>query len=201
MENYKENDKLIRGLKKGKERAYLFLIDRYHVKLHAYAVSLINDHVMAQDIVQNVFLKTWQFRENLDDKYSIQSFLYKSVYNEFINKYRQKQAMLDLECHYAEALQQMTGQSNEQELDQVIAMVKEEVQNLPPKCQHIFLLSKKDGLTNNEIADYLGISIKTVETQITKAYKVLRRKLHHKIKMILLLVLGNRLGEKSFKCS
>ncbi len=54
-------------------------------------------------------------------------------------------------------------------------LVKQEIENLPPKCKQIFLLSKQDGLTNTEIAEFLNVSIKSVEAHITKAFSILRK--------------------------
>ena len=188
--DYQDNVKLISALRAGEEEAYMYLLDTYHRRLHAYAISLVNDFAMAQDIVQNVFLKTWQFRKKLDSKFSIQSFLYKSVYNEFINTYQKNQSMLVLQSKYLETLNQVVENSNSEDLEKMIALVMKEVSNLPAKCQKVFNLSKKEGLTNIEISEYMNISIKTVEAQITKAFSILRKKLGDKFETILFLVFG-----------
>lgn len=185
-----DNVTLIEHLKKGEEKAYLFLLDKYHRRLHAYALTLIGDYAMAQDIVQNVFLNTWHFRKKLNTKFSIQSFLYKSVYNEFVNNYQKNQSMMLLQRKYLESLNEILENTNEAALNRMIALVNEEIQNLPPKCQKVFTLSKKEGLTNNEISEYLNVSIKTVEAQITKAFSILRNKLGNKFETILFLVFG-----------
>ncbi|CAN0596932.1 unnamed protein product, partial [Laminaria digitata] len=75
----------------------------------------------------------------------------------------------------------------------IIERIGKEVQNLPPKCREVFILSRKDGLTNVEISDYLNISIKTVEAQITKAFSVLRNKLGDKYDTILFLVFDTKM--------
>ena len=69
-------------------------------------------------------------------------------------------------------------------------MVKKEIQNLPPKCKQVFLLSKEDGLTNIEISDYLHLSKRTVETQISKAYSIIRKKIGSKTNYILFMMFG-----------
>ncbi|MEO1013326.1 MAG: sigma factor, partial [Bacteroidota bacterium] len=71
--DFRDNSFLIDKLRQGEEKAYMFLLDNYHRRLYAYAISLVDDHALAQDIVQNVFLKTWQFRAKLNPKYTIQS--------------------------------------------------------------------------------------------------------------------------------
>ena len=191
--NYHESDFLISALRKGKEKAYLFLIDTYHRRLHAYALSLVGDKTISKDIVQNVFLKTWQFRKKLDPKSNIQSFLFKSVYNEFITNYQKNKSLLLLQHKYLESMEHLMENTSESSFDAMITDVNTEIEKLPKKCKEVFVLSKKEGLTNIEIAAYLDISIKTVEGQITKAFKILKNNLAQKYQLILIAVFGDKL--------
>lgn len=188
--DFDDNTVLIENLIKGEEKAYMFLLKKFHGRLYAYAQSLVNDRATAQDIVQNVFLKTWKFRKRLDPQFTIQSFLYKSVYNEFINNYQKNRAMMLLQQKYVEAARQIMEGTDLSTMDRMIEVVNQEIRNLPPKCQKVFVLSKKEGLTNIEISEYLNVSVKTVETQITKAYGILREKLGNRCRMILMIVFG-----------
>lgn len=187
----KNNIKLIQALKRGNTDAYTFLVDTYHQKLCVYAFNLSHNHDNAEDIVQNVFLRVWQKRDKLKDDFVIQSFLYKSVYNEFIDLYRKEKSTMALEKIYIEALDVVINHEDDDNgLEGLITLVKNEIQNLPPKCKQTFLLSKQDGLTNVEIAEYLDLSIKTVEAQITKAFSIIRKKAGNKINGILFLLFG-----------
>lgn len=174
---FDDNTVLVESLRKGEEKAYIFLLNKFHRKLHAYAITLVNDHSMAQDIVQNVLLRTWKNRKRLNPEFSIQSFLYKSVYNEFINSYQQNKAIMLLQKKYVESIQQVVETTDESSIEYMLSIVNREIENLPSKCQKVFILSKKEGLTNMEIAEHLDISVKTVEAQISKAYKTLKEKL------------------------
>lgn len=173
---FQNNITLIEQLIIGNEGAYVFLVESYHKKLFVYAFSLTNDHDLSQDIVQNVFLKTWEFRKKLKTNYSIKGFLYKSVYNEFINLYHRNQSITALEKVYVEALNEIIDDTNAILLEEKINLVTNEIENLPPKCKQTFLLSKREGLTNIEIAKYLNVSIKSVEGHIGKAYSIIRKK-------------------------
>lgn len=186
--DFEDNKILMESLTNGDEKAYKFLLNKFHRKLHAYALTLVNDHSMAQDIVQNVFLKTWKSRNKLNPEFSIQSFLYKSVYNEFINSYQQNKAMMLLQQKYVESMQHVVETTDENSLERMLAIINKEIQNLPQKCQEVFILSKKEGLTNIEIAEHLDVSIKTVEAQISKAYKILKEKLKDNYNMMLFLL-------------
>jgi RNA polymerase sigma-70 factor (family 1) len=186
--DFDDNTILMESLINGEEKAYKFLLNKFHRKLHAYALTLVNDHSMAQDIVQNVFLKTWKNRNKLNPEFSIQSFLYKSVYNEFINSYQQNKAMMLLQQKYVESMQHVVETTDDNSIERMLAIINKEIQNLPNKCQQVFILSKKEGLTNIEIAEHLDVSIKTVEAQISKAYKILKEKLKDNYNMMLFLL-------------
>lgn len=187
-EDYNDNDILIESLKNGDEKAYTYLIDTYHHKLCVYANSLVKNVYSAEDIVQNVFIKVWEQRTRLKTNHAIKSFLYKLVYNEFIDLYRKNQSLFSLEKSYYDALNSIVLEEDSESLQHVINVVNKEIQNLPPKCKEVFILSKKEGLTNIEIAEHLDVSIKTVEAQITKAFSILRSSLDEKIKNFLFLL-------------
>lgn len=188
--DFTDNKVLIENLILGEEKAYIFLLNTYHRQLNAYALTLVHDSAMAQDIVQNVFLKTWKSRKKLNSQFSIQSFLYKSVYNEFINAYQKNKSMMLLHQKYVESSIEVVENADASMLQKMIGIVNREVGKLPPKCQKIFTLSKKEGLTNQEISKFLNISVKTVEAQITKAFKILKERLDDKYETILMLIFG-----------
>ena len=194
--NFNNNHTLINQLKKGNKKAFSFLIDNYHHGLCVYANNLINNNIQAEDVVQNVFLHLWEKRERLNANHSIQSFLYKAVYNEFIDQFRKTQAVLRIEKKYIEYLDSLIIDSNKEDTEELITNVKEIIKKLPPKCKQVFELSKKEGLTNVEISEYLDVSVKAVEAQITKAFKILRVKLRDRIKPILFLLFDLKLSFK-----
>ncbi|WP_150452052.1 RNA polymerase sigma factor [Arenibacter lacus] len=185
-----DNEDLTEQLIHGNEKAYMTLLDTYQRRLYAYALTLSGDADTAQDIVQNVFLNTWRSRKTLNPDLSLQSFLYKSVYNAFVNHYQQHKANMILQNKYVEALTEVVEETNENDLARMIKIMNAEIDKLPPKCREIFILSKKEGLTNKEIAQHLNISIKAVEAQITKAFGVLRSKLGERYKMLLYAFIG-----------
>jgi RNA polymerase sigma-70 factor (ECF subfamily) len=187
---FSDNAYLIKSLKNGDSKAYTFLVDNYHHKLCVYAYSLANNRGLAEDIVQNVFIRVWKKRENLKDEFSIKNFLYKSVYNEFIDAYRKQKLVFPLEKKYIDALTCIIEEHDASTLDDLINIVKKEIKDLPPKCKEIFLLSKEEGLTNIEIAEYKKISIKSVEGHITKAFSILRQKVGERTQGILFLLFG-----------
>lgn len=186
--------KLINDLKRGDEKAYAYLIETYNHKLCLYANSLMNDALLSEDIVQNVFIKVWEGRKNLKKEFSIKSYLYKSVYNTCINQYKKNQSVTALEKKYIEGLDYLI--EDKDALERLIALVTEAVHQLPPKCKEIFLLSKKEGLTNIEISEYLNLSKNTIERQINIAYSKIRQNVGKKTDIILFLLFGSQLTSR-----
>ena len=179
---------LVGQLIAGEEKAFEQVMETYYKKLLIYAYSFTNDYPQAQDIVQNVFLRLWERRQNINIRESFQGLLYKSVYNEYIDDYRRKKSSIIINEAYKLALNYAVEDTNYQLVEDKIALIKKEVEHLPPRCKQIFLLSKQDGLTNSEIATYLDISIKTVEYQIAQAYRVIRTKTEVQIKKLAMIL-------------
>lgn len=184
---------LIHQLKSGNPKAYDFLMDSYYQILCAYAYNLTKSHANAEDIVQNVFVKVWTRRKKINPELSIKNYLYKAVYNDFIDQYRKNRPVIYLEKKYLEALEQVI--ENEQgNLDELLKLADKEIEKLPSKCKRIFLLNKKEGLTHIEISEYLNISLKTVEGHITRAFKILEEKMSTKIRPVFFFLYDFKTG-------
>ena len=151
-QDYHDNKILIESLRNGDETAYMYLIDKYHHHLCVYANSIIKNIYSSEDIVQNVFLKIWEQRTRLKPELSLKSFLYKLVYNEFIDLYRKNQSLFSLEKSYHDVLNAFVLEDDSESFHRILNVVNKEIHNLPPKCKEVFILSKKEGLTNIEIA-------------------------------------------------
>ena len=189
----------ISSLQAGEESSYALLVERYHHALCVYAYNLTREKADAEDIVQNVFVRVWRKREKLNPALSIKSFLYRSVYNEFIDNYRKRKVITTVERDYFAAINDFVQEGENKDLERLVEIMKNEIENLPPKCKEVFLLSKKNGLTNDEISCFLDISIKTVEAHITKAFSILRKKIGARVEVLLIVLFCN--GSFSTYCS
>lgn len=188
---FSTNLRLIKHLKKGNEHAYTHLVKTYFKPLCDYAYGLSRDRFVTEDLVQNVLIRLWEKRNTLKPDASIKSFLYKSVYNEFINLYRKEVSTDKLRKKYFMTIKPLYEESDV-ELDHLMILVKHAIEQLPPKCKEIFLLSKKEGLTYTEIADYLNISQKTVENQMGIAFTIIRKKVKQQTHTVLFLLFNLR---------
>lgn len=174
-----KNKILITKLQEGSEKAWREVVQKYSDKLFGYALSLSFDHSIASDIVQQVFINFYEYRYKLKPQYSMESFLYKSVYNKFITHYHQNKSLTRLHEQYYSILEQELSNNSNEDLSKNIDKMNSLINELPEKTKMIFTLKKKHGLTNQEIADYNKISIKAVEAHITKAFKLLRNKVEN----------------------
>jgi RNA polymerase sigma-70 factor (family 1) len=153
------------------------LFKQYYAPLVAYACRYVSNVDIAREIVQDFFVRFYEKRQTLTIDISVKSYLYRSIYNCCINYINQRNIQekhlrnIDLERDDEENLE---NEINTVELQYKIFEVIEE---LPAKCRRIFKMNRLEGLKNEEIAKQLNLSKRTVETQISKALKVLRKKL------------------------
>lgn len=187
----------VEKLKKGDYDAYSLLMNNYYKNLCGYANLFTKDPLKSEDIVQNVFVKLWVYRKKIDSNIPIKRYLHKSVYNEFIDQYRKNKSVISLEEKHLKAINTVID-NNSFDIEKLMTRVNNEIEKLPGKCKRVFILNKKEGLTHDEIAEYLQISKKTVEGHITRAFKILNQKLGKKIKSILIILFDFKLTN-SFK--
>jgi len=162
-------------LKLGDEDAFDYLFNYYYPGLVVYAGKfLVNNH-LAEEIVQGVFMKLWQDKRYIEINSSVKSYIFQSVKNKCLDILKHRKIKDD----YARKVLNEQELSNEATWDTYIeselyVILIREIEKLPAECQKVFKYSRIRNFTNKEIAEKLGISVKTVENQISKALKVLR---------------------------
>ena len=148
---------------------------RLYLPLGMYAMRIVGDADDAEDIVEDTFVKVWQSVSSGMEVADFSAFMYRSVRNRCVSFLRSKVEHEDVS---------LIPDVSEEVIDTSMrdARIWRAIDDLPEKCREIFLMSKRDGYSNAEIADELGISIKTVKNQMTKAFSRLREALtpHHK---------------------
>ena len=166
---------IIEGIQSGNEEDFRKLFDMYYAKLVVFAQKYLYNLDASRDIVQEFFLYLFESRQNLSIQSSLKSYLYSSVKNRCLNQLR---AEVVREKHRTEVRQETNGSDpdidGQIDANELEAKIFEIVAELPGQCQHIFLMSRIEGKRNSEIALELKISKRTVETQISKAIKVLK---------------------------
>lgn len=145
--------------------------------MHAYAATITRDEDAAEEIVQQIFCKLWEKKDRISISESAKSYLYRCVYNESLNYLKHlkvKQAYQAYAVHQMEHKEHTTPKISLRELEDKIGKALNE---LPEQCRTIFQMSRFEDLKYREIAEELGISVKTVENQMGKALKLMRLKL------------------------
>ena len=171
--NYSDRN-FIERLKQRDELAWKDFIGLYENKLVNYARSLSKDYDNSLDIVQHVFIKMYINRNKLDPKKSIQQYLYKSIFNEYLNFKKKTKDTCRLDEHHFFFEKNRFENCSDDEIFQKINMMNKLIHELPTKTKQVFTMSKVRGLSNSEISIKLQIHPKTVEGHITKAFKLLR---------------------------
>lgn len=156
--------------------------------LHAYAFSILKDEDLAEEIVQGMFLKFWEKRNSLNIQ-SIKSYLYKCVYNDCLNYLKHEKTKQKYQAFTKQTMNtENENASSKVELSELQHHISKALVHLPQQCRTIFQLSRFEELKYREIADHLGISIKTVENQMGKALKILRYKLADFLLMLAMFI-------------
>lgn len=140
---------------------------RLYLPLGMYALRIVGDADVAEDLVQDAFERAWLYLENGGLIDNFLAFMYRTARNICLSYLRDRRETLD-ESNIPEV--------GEEDIDTSVrdARIWRAIDALPERCREVFLMSKRDGLTNQEIADELGISLKTVKNQMTKAFSRLR---------------------------
>ncbi|MFA6946526.1 MAG: RNA polymerase sigma-70 factor [Pedobacter sp.] len=168
--------------------AFEQLFKTHFKALHAYASVMLHYDSHAEEIVQGMFLKLWEKRDHLDVQIAIKAYLYKCVHNDCLNYLSHKKIVLKYQDHAAFTMNGQTGRTSEKiELNELQERLREALNELPEQCRTVFQMSRFEELKYREIADQLGLSVKTIENQMGKALKILRLKLVDFLPSILLL--------------
>ncbi|WP_407268835.1 RNA polymerase sigma-70 factor [Tenacibaculum maritimum] len=152
------------------------LFKKSYKELSSVAYHYLKDEEESKDVVQEVFIKVWEKRKDLIEDPQAIFYLVTAVKNNCISKLRKKMQHLSVDDVMVRNIlkEDVSKESySEEELD-VYQFVNKALEELPPKCLIVFKLSRFDLLTYAQIAERLGISIKTVENQMGKAIKIMR---------------------------
>jgi len=188
---YHYNDsELIKKIILGDATAFETLFRSYFQLMVDFCFRFVEDVSTAENIVQEVFLKIWANRVKLDPEVKIKFYLYRAVKNKALNHLRHlKVVRSSVEDVYSCNIPGKTPgeEINEEEIAELLMKAIEE---LPEKCKTIFFMSKYDHLKYSEIAEILDISIKTVEYQMRRAFKFLRKHLLRFFLFFFIFLLG-----------
>lgn len=142
--------------------------------LIAYARRYVGERETAEDIVQNVFLALWRNRHSITIETDTKSYLFSATRNQAINVLRHLKTAQRAEEEIRLTLRESEEPADRIEYEQTRLRIENAVNRLPDQSKRVFLMSRLDGLTYSQIAEVLGISVKTVETLMGRALKHIR---------------------------
>lgn len=178
---------LIAQIKEGNKLAFRQFFNCYYQPVCAYLNNFTTDRHAAEDLAQLVFVDFWNKRETIKIHTSPKSYLYKMAYNQFLTSLRKKKKEATiLEQLKYEALQTITTPS-EAEMEQKSQRLWQVIGQLPERCQEVVKL-KMEGFKYREIADALGLSVKTVESQMRVAFIKIREDYKEDLLLFLLVM-------------
>ena len=184
------DNQLFKDFKNGNENAFSLIFETHYPLLVVFAKKYLNDLDLSKGIVQDFFVKFYEKKQEIDITTSLKSYLYLSVRNTCLNYIKKKSIQNrhhnNIEYSSTEISDELSNKIEETELEHEIF---NQINKLPDQCKRIFLMSRVDFKKNQEIADELNIAKRTVETQISKALKILRENLGHHLKWLILMIL------------
>ena len=162
------------ALRNGSKIAFKHLFDRYYKRLVAYIVTHSHNIAQSEDIVQQTFINLWDNRQKLNESQSPKGYLYAIAYNLYCDtlKTKKKQERV-MNVLWERALQDRIQEDSEAQ-EKRIEKMRQVIDTLPPKCKEIIQMNKIQGIIYRDIADQMGISIKTVESQMRIAFTKIR---------------------------
>lgn len=168
-----DEGKLLRRISEGDQIAFREFFGYYYPKAKAFMLSLIDSEDEVNDLVQNIFVKLWMIRTSLGKLHSVGAYLYRMCRNAAIDYGRTHKVKIPFteEDDISESYtldEEYFAKERQRQIDRA-------VDRMPFKRREVFNLSRKEGLSNEEIARQMGISKKTVENHINSALKELRK--------------------------
>jgi len=175
----KSNQELLLLIQKDDRVAFYHLCERYGSRVYGFVLKYIKQEAGAEEIVQEVFVRIWEGRNKIDIHSSFESFLFTIAYNATISLFR-KRITEKKYLEYLKGLQQIdhgpeiTAEIQYNELNEKLKSLLNEI---TPRQKEIFLLSREEGFTHDEIAKKLGISLNTVKKHMANTLSFLRNKI------------------------
>lgn len=171
-----DEKEVLEGLIKGRAEAFTRLYYRYGGKLHTHLLRMVKSEEIAREILQDIFMKVWEFRDRIDPDKPFAPYIYRIAQNRVYDHFRKIARERRMEetligsvmVHHNDTEDDLMYQEGFQLLTQAI-------EQLPPARKQIYLLRKVEDRTYDEIAGLLGISVSTVNDHMVKANRFLKK--------------------------
>ena len=181
-----EEDVLVKRMIDGDTTAFELMFRYYYPGLVIFAANIVANKDEAEEIVQDFFVRLWGNRKNIKTNGNLKGYFFTSVKNRSINFLKSNEVKRQIINELTKQMESELRYNPDIYIDtELQRQLKAAFAKLPPRTAEIFTMSRFKGFSNTEIADDLGLSKRTVETQVSKALKILRKELHGYITLLL----------------
>ncbi len=169
---------LIRRLRRSDKQAFEIIFNEFKEKLYYYIFGYLHSSEESKEILQNIFISLWENRESLKEEYQLSHYIYKVAVNHIYN-YFKHQAVRQRYVDHVVSKQSIEDDYPQQSLitRDLQNHINKIIDHMPCRQQEIFKMSRRDGLTYEEISVKTGLTVRAVESQIYRALKLIREKL------------------------
>ncbi|MEX0660583.1 MAG: RNA polymerase sigma-70 factor [Balneolaceae bacterium] len=170
------NDTLLaQKIREGSEEAFKIIYDRYHVQMYFIAKKYVKDSALAEDAIQEIFVKLWQKRGKLDETKSLKGFMFTMLRNHVLNMIRDRKKQIVAVSSVEEKLLPHKNLTEDDVLyNEYHDIVKKGINELSGRKREVFELRTLSGYSNSEVANFLNINIRTVKTHYYHSSKFIR---------------------------
>lgn len=176
----------ILNIQKGDQVAFERLFKTYYFKLTRFAWRYVKSKAIAEELVQEVFANIWENREHWQPTESLKLYLYQSVKYQALDYLKHEQVREEYDPQWMERRDNPTIDFEDpRRKQQIREAINREIEALPPRSKMTYKLHRYDGLTYKEISEVMDISVKTVESQMTRTLKRLRESLSYLLQFLL----------------
>lgn len=171
---------LITALQNVSEEAFTYIYNMYVEMVYTIAYKYLKDYDMAKDATQQIFLKLWESKQFISIKISIKNYLFSMIKNHILNEIRNLDSALEKNYQIAQEANEFEENITERiEENEICQQLYSCISSLPEQKRLVCLYKIRDGLSNQEIANRIGITIPTVKCHYSQAIKTLREKMKH----------------------
>ena len=175
-------------LKQGDVPAFESIYHAFSDRVYSFAYTILKNDAESKEVVQETFFKIWIHRDKLDPQRSFQSYLFTIARNQTISLLRKNKKVVSLDCtHDLSTTNNTEDEINLSDAKEQIGLI---IDQLPPRKKEIFLMSRIEGLSNEEIANKLGLSTQTIHNHISVSLSFIKKHLHKDVLMIAFIILS-----------
>ncbi|MEX2585366.1 MAG: RNA polymerase sigma-70 factor [Balneolaceae bacterium] len=173
----------IRHIRQGDHYAFEALFKEYYRPLSRFAWRYVESRSGAEELVQDLFADLWEKREELVIEGALRPYLYRAVRNRALNAIKREKRESEYATRWKETIEPVDEmkiehfESEQERQRRIQQMIGEAIEELPPRSRMTYKLHRYDGLTYEEIAEVMNVSVKTVESQMTRTLQILRKRL------------------------